>query len=640
MPSEPRWRGGSLRRRGSERAPLSRRFTYRYVLAVVLVGIIALVAKASVDHSLNAIELNATRQAWADSQPTRVYSINDLTQRLTNVAPGTPTGETDKWSNELFAEANRLQQIQVGLLKGDASLGIPEAPIDPRITDLYERNLLNQRVESIATSATAIAALRSNTEQNIADRVAQKLVIEQNSPEAINQLDQAVDLYNDEAKALVREQETTNQTLLVVCIIAAALMVLALFRPMARQIHQETSQLEQAEQMHRENNERQTFRNELSQALEVTNSEDEVLAAVARALTSIVPENKVELLLGDSSRAHLRRSQVSPTAGAPGCPVDSPLNCAAIRRGQTQVYKSSRMLNVCPKLPEHAAGSCSAVCVPVMFLGNALGVLHATGPDGEPPEGTEIERLSVLAAETGQRLGTLRATQVTEMQASTDGLTGLLNRRMLEVQARALLLDGKQFSVAMADLDHFKTLNDTHGHEAGDRALRLFAGVLRANLRPDDVAARYGGEEFVIVLPGTILAEALPALERLQQALEHELKRTGAIPFTASWGLTDSTAGTSFDEVIAVADAALYSAKRAGRNCIMVDGEAAAASGLAAPDEAEPSVGDRMTGSDHSPTHGPDRDDREVTPQRPVRAPVAELRFDEEPTTEAHPSPR
>ena len=261
--------------------------------------------------------------------------------------------------------------------------------------------------------------------------------------------------------------------------------------------------------------------------------------------------------------------------GAPECPVSSPGACAAIRRTQTQVYESSRMLNVCPKLPEHPEGSCSAVCVPVAFKGRAIGVLHTTGADGHPPSHTQIERLTVLAAETGSQLGTMRVTEHRERQAATDGLTALPNRRTLEERTALLLEDGTPFSLAMADLDHFKDLNDTYGHEAGDTALKLFADCLRANLRPDDLPARYGGEEFIVVLPETNVLEARAALERLQESLAEEVAEGPTVPFTASWGLTDSASGGSFAEMVAVADAALYQAKRAGRNCIMIDGEAA-----------------------------------------------------------------
>ena len=99
-------------------------------------------------------------------------------------------------------------------------------------------------------------------------------------------------------------------------------------------------------------------------------------------MVEISPATPMELLLSDSSRAHLERAATSPTAGAPGCPVESPFSCVAVRRGSPVVFDSSEALNACPKLRGRPAGACSAVCVPVSFMGRALGVLHATGPDG------------------------------------------------------------------------------------------------------------------------------------------------------------------------------------------------------------------------------------------------------------------
>jgi diguanylate cyclase (GGDEF)-like protein len=206
-----------------------------------------------------------------------------------------------------------------------------------------------------------------------------------------------------------------------------------------------------------------------------------------------------------------------------------------------------------------------------MFLGRSIGVLHTTGTDMVPPDPTHVERLNVLARETGSRLGTMRAAAQTQLQASTDGLTGLPNRRSLEQAASDPITAGRPFAIAMADLDHFKDLNDTYGHESGDRALRLFARTIRQNLRPDDTAARYGGEEFMLLLPNTSVAEAKRALDRLRVTLAGEIAASGNAPFTASWGLTTSEMGSSFDEMVVAADEALYKAKRAGRNRVMVD---------------------------------------------------------------------
>jgi diguanylate cyclase (GGDEF)-like protein len=117
----------------------------------------------------------------------------------------------------------------------------------------------------------------------------------------------------------------------------------------------------------------------------------------------------------------------------------------------------------------------------------------------------------------------------------------------------------------MADLDHFKQLNDTHGHEAGDRALRAFAHLTSQLLREQDVIARWGGEEFVLVLPDVDRHQAATVLERLRARLAES--NHGSHPaFTASFGVTDSTRADTLEELLQLADAALYRSKSEGRD--------------------------------------------------------------------------
>ena len=315
---------------------------------------------------------------------------------------------------------------------------------------------------------------------------------------------------------------------------------------------------------------RADFGRQLGEAMEMVDAEEDVRRIVEQAFEKIDPGAPMELLLADSSRAHLERAAVSPTAGAPGCGVVSPFSCVAVRKGVTTTFETSEALNACHKLRGRPGGACSAVCVPISFMGRSLGVLHATGPVGLPP-GPEVQRqLVTLSRHTGMRMGTVRAFAKTELQATTDGLTGLLNRRTLENRIRDLLRDGTRFALTMIDLDRFKNLNDTYGHEAGDRALRLFAQVLRETVRGEDVAGRLGGEEFVAVLTDCDVEGALPALERIRTKLA-EAVATGAGPtFTASFGLTDSTLGGDLEDMLRVADAGLLRAKVEGRDRVVV----------------------------------------------------------------------
>ena len=164
-------------------------------------------------------------------------------------------------------------------------------------------------------------------------------------------------------------------------------------------------------------------------------------------------------------------------------------------------------------------------------------------------------------------------------QAQTDALTGLANRRHFLEQAQVMLQDlegqGGRASLIMLDLDHFKRINDVHGHQAGDLALREAARHLRAALREVDVIGRLGGEEFGVLLPGLNAGEALAVARRLRCAVA--ASRPGGLRVTASFGLADGE--PRLDRLLAKADEYLYAAKEAGRDRI------AWAGGLVADDD-------------------------------------------------------
>jgi diguanylate cyclase (GGDEF)-like protein/PAS domain S-box-containing protein len=333
---------------------------------------------------------------------------------------------------------------------------------------------------------------------------------------------------------------------------------------------------------------RDNFGSQLVEALEMADEEHATLGVVERAMVEVSAHVPMELLLSDSSRAHLERVATSPTAGAPSCPVESPFSCVAVRRGNPVVFESSEALNACPMLRGRADGPCSAVCVPVSFMGRSLGVLHATGPEGIPPDSEQVAQLTTLATQAGARIGTVRAFEKTQLQASTDGLTGLSNRRKLETHLRALIRQGSPFAIAIADLDNFKQLNDTHGHEAGDRSLRVFAQSTQRALRDGDLIARWGGEEFVIVMPGVDSDGAVTILERVRSTLAGA-HHGGHPAFTASFGVADSASAETLDQMIQLADEGLYAAKHAGRDRIEIANAVAASPAFALVGD-EPSV--------------------------------------------------
>jgi diguanylate cyclase (GGDEF)-like protein len=324
--------------------------------------------------------------------------------------------------------------------------------------------------------------------------------------------------------------------------------------------------------------ERDAFGTQLVEALEMSDAEGEVHRVVALAMSQIATDLPMELLLSDSSRAHLERAAEHPKAGAPGCAVESPFNCVAVRRGNPVIFEDSEALNACPRLRARACGAVSAVCVPVSFMGRSLGVLHATGAVHQVPTTEQISQLTTLGIQAGARIGTVRAFERTQIQASTDSLTGLTNRRTLEEAARALATGGTHYTFVLADLDYFKRLNDGHGHEAGDKALRLFSEVLKKAVRAGDLVGRWGGEEFAVLFPKCTAAQAVEVVQRMRASLAEALVISGSPPFTASYGVADSSMATPFEAVVRIADCALYESKDGGRDRATI-GDAARAAG-------------------------------------------------------------
>ncbi len=243
----------------------------------------------------------------------------------------------------------------------------------------------------------------------------------------------------------------------------------------------------------------------------------------------------------------------------------------------------------------------SLISAPIMLHGEAIGVLNVSHPDPGAFNAWHERLLILLCNILAQLLGNVRllrqmdeqiqrrtrdlsaALEETrllkkrfEMLAQHDELTGLHNRRFFMPEARAALIRaaryGERVSVALIDLDHFKTVNDTCGHTVGDDVLRDVAQLLQEKVRGGDLLARWGGEEFILLLPRTDARAARMFSERIRQDIERMLDGHAGLSVTASIGVAscDGSALTDpdghLDVLIAQADQALYECKRAGRN--------------------------------------------------------------------------
>ncbi len=307
----------------------------------------------------------------------------------------------------------------------------------------------------------------------------------------------------------------------------------------------------------------------IAEALDLAQDEPDVHRIVEHAMGIVAPGRPVELLINTAESSALHQVAVNPNGGPPNCPVDETMACVAIRRARTLVWEGPDQINACPMLRDRPSGPRSAVCIPINAGGSMVGVLHVTGPVGEPPPGAVSDQLAVLGGQAGARIGSMRTLDASRVEASTDGLTGVANRRMLSATLADLLRTSTPFVLVVADLDHFKQLNDRYGHEVGDRALQLFAEVLQNNVRGRDLVARYGGEEFVLVYPEMDVKLSMEVLERVRSALAAAVRAANLPPFTASYGVTHSSVAADVDSIIRIADAGLLTAKDAGRDRVV-----------------------------------------------------------------------
>jgi diguanylate cyclase (GGDEF)-like protein len=217
--------------------------------------------------------------------------------------------------------------------------------------------------------------------------------------------------------------------------------------------------------------------------------------------------------------------------------------------------------------------------------GELIGMLHIKRQNRACPlTGRSFERSIESTAQTAGSIAEHVALTITNIrlrdelrsQSIRDPLTELYNRRYMEEtferECRRAQRKGHSLAVIILDVDHFKALNDSHGHEAGDVVLAQLGKTLRDNVRAGDVSCRYGGEEFVVIMPEVDLKNALERAESLRARAEHLATgyQGNTLRITISLGVAMyPDHGETPEALISAADAALYAAKRAGRNRVM-----------------------------------------------------------------------
>lgn len=307
----------------------------------------------------------------------------------------------------------------------------------------------------------------------------------------------------------------------------------------------------------------------LVESLRSADSLEDMLYALADATASLLGIDRVTVRLLDETRARLL---VAARAGKPihvtevSFAVGEGLIGWVVEHGETLRLEDAEKDPRFVERAEQTARIGAFLGVPIVDNGGTIGVMSASADRPFNGNDEALARLCVGIAVPWVQAARLRRL------ALVDPLTSALNRRGLE----STFAHNDQPCVLLVDLDHFKSINDTHGHAAGDRVLRAVAAMLGDVARHADDVVRLGGEEFLVVLRGASLIAGSRVAERARAAIAAmriDDDRGGEIRVTASIGVAAKRPDETRDALIARADAAMYRAKRAGRDCVVTDHE-------------------------------------------------------------------
>ncbi len=323
--------------------------------------------------------------------------------------------------------------------------------------------------------------------------------------------------------------------------------------------------------------------NRMGDMLQACRTLDETFGVITETLGGLLPNEPGALYMLRSSKNTLE--MVAKWGEFEGnAEMFPPEDCWGLRRGKAHRVEKPGLGQACAHI--RTPPPFGALCVPMIGQGEVLGMLHLSFSGPEPDQRTDehyrrlesMERLAMTVADhLSLALANLKLRERLQEMSVRDPLTGLYNRRYmqetLEREIKRAQRDSKPISIVMLDVDHFKSVNDTHGHDAGDLVLKTLAGFLGNNFRGEDVACRYGGEEFVLILPGLSLKDSEAKAERIRREVETTMRvryRDKHLSITVSIGVAAFPEhGDHADPLIAKVDAAMYEAKNRGRNLIV-----------------------------------------------------------------------
>ena len=359
-----------------------------------------------------------------------------------------------------------------------------------------------------------------------------------------------------------------------------------------------------------------TLINEMGDLLQTCLTPEEIYAVVSLSARKLYAGESGALYVHNGARNLVETVAVWGEHPS-GTEVFPPEECWALRRGRPHLAEDSSGGPFCQHVNQGLVGR--SLCIPMLAQGEALGVFCVlrVAPEHRPSSGwgeslaeADLNLAVTFAEHIALALANLKLRETMRLQSFRDPLTGLFNRRYMEEsldrELRRAMRKQRSVGAIMMDLDHFKRINDTFGHQAGDKILRALGQFLRSNVRAEDIACRYGGEEFMLVLPEATLDVTLQRAQRLREGFKHlNVRHQGGSleAVTLSLGVAAfPDHGMTAEAILHAADRAFYQAKAEGRDRVVV--------GQAVEEEAFASKGPAPPGR---PPAGTDQTD-EVTP--------------------------
>lgn len=319
---------------------------------------------------------------------------------------------------------------------------------------------------------------------------------------------------------------------------------------------------------------------DFTDSLHRVSSEKEVYEIMYNFICKIAMINNITLFYrndksyGDNSDGTWQRMGYEKI---PLCSM-SPQSCPVIKTGrECRITSIQNGVTCACQLPEYKAGS--YVCLIIVDIGYPQSILQLYSKNDNAFDGAIIAKIKSYTEIVKMVINSRRTLTSLDKKASTDKLTKVYNRNYLDTfldnQIELTSHSNDYLSLIMLDIDHFKNVNDTYGHAAGDHILALFAQLIVKCTRVTDLVARFGGEEFIVVLPSTTIETAQGIAERIRQTVEKAyMPPYGGVDLPS---ISCSLGVSSFplfcdnkEDLIKTADTALYKAKQSGRNCSIV----------------------------------------------------------------------